>query len=70
MINYRNIGHDWQFSQTQEIQLDQYCNANVLLVDCLNPAFSISPSVREEIEASLFLPISEIEQNLPNQAQR
>ena len=70
MINYRNIGHDWQFSQAQEIQLDQYCNANVLLVDCLNPAFSISPSVREEIEASLFLPISEIKQNLPNQAQR
>ncbi|MDX2229971.1 MAG: NACHT domain-containing protein [Leptolyngbyaceae cyanobacterium bins.349] len=60
MIKYRNIGHDWQFSDEQKNKLQQYHDANTLLVDCLNIA-SISQEVRQEIEDTLLLPIAEIE---------
>ena len=63
MIEHRNIGHDWQFSGEQKEQLQQYYDANKLLVDCLNSDCYISRSVREEIEATLLLPIAAIKQN-------
>ncbi|MFB8788599.1 MAG: NACHT domain-containing protein [Potamolinea sp.] len=62
IIKHRNIGHDWQFSDAQKEQLHQYYYANKLLVDCLNSDCYISRSVREEIEATLLLPIAEIKQ--------
>jgi predicted NACHT family NTPase len=61
MINYFDIGHDWKFTEKQKQKLQQYYNANKLLVDCLNSECYISRSVREEIEATLLLPITEIE---------
>jgi predicted NACHT family NTPase len=61
MIEYRNIGHDWQFSDTQKELLRQYYDANKLLVDCLNSDCYVSREVRQEIEDTLLLPISEIE---------
>jgi len=67
MIEYRNIGHDWQFSRSQKELLQQYYNANSLLVDCLNSDCYVSRPVREEIEASLLLPLAELEQQFPNQ---
>jgi predicted NACHT family NTPase len=57
-IKHRNIGHDWQFSEAQKILLQQYYDANKLLVDCLNSDCYVSREVREEIESTLFLPIS------------
>jgi predicted NACHT family NTPase len=36
MIEHRNIGHDWQFSEEEKDLLQQYYDANKLLVDCLN----------------------------------
>ncbi len=60
MIEHRNIGHDWQFSGEQKQLLQQYYDANKLLVDCLNSDCYISRSVRDEIEATLLLPITEI----------
>jgi predicted NACHT family NTPase len=57
MIEHRNIGHDWQFNDAQKERLRQYYDANKLLVDCLNSDCYISRSVREEIEATLLLPI-------------
>ena len=68
MIEYRNIGHDWQFSEAQQRLLKQYYEANKLLVDCLNKDCYVSREVREEIEASLLLPIAKIEKNFPNQS--
>jgi len=62
MIEHRNIGHDWQFSAAQKERLQQYYDANKLLVDCLNSDCYISRSVREEIEATLLLPIAAIKQ--------
>jgi predicted NACHT family NTPase len=61
MIEHRNIGHDWQFSEPQKKRLQQYYDANKLLVNCLNSACNASPEVRQEIEETLFLPIAEIE---------
>jgi predicted NACHT family NTPase len=56
MIQHRNIGHDWQFSDKQIQVLKQYYHANKLLVDCLNRAAHVTPAVRNEIEDTLLLP--------------
>jgi predicted NACHT family NTPase len=61
MIQYRNIGHDWQFSNSQIELLQQYYNANKLLIDCLNSDCYVSREVRQEIEDTLLLPLTEIE---------
>ncbi|MBD2776732.1 NACHT domain-containing protein [Iningainema tapete] len=60
IIKYRKIGHDWQFSKKQQELLQQYYNANTLLVDCLNNT-EVSSQVQDEIEETLLLPIDEIE---------
>ncbi len=59
-IEHRNIGHDWQFSEAQKTLLQKYYDANKLLLDCLNSDCYVSREVREEIESTLFLPISSI----------
>jgi predicted NACHT family NTPase len=59
-IEHRNIGHDWQFSESQGKLLHQYYDANKLLVECLNSDCYVSREVREEIESTLLLPISSI----------
>ncbi len=60
-IAHRNIGHDWQFTAAQEGLLQQYHDANLLLVECLNSDCYVSRSVREAIEDTLLLPIEAIE---------
>lgn len=61
MIEHRNFGHNWQFSDEQNELLQQYYYANKLLVDCLNlPDIYVSREVRQEIEDTLLLPIEEI----------
>jgi predicted NACHT family NTPase len=62
LMKYRNIGHNWQFSLPQKRLLEQYCYANILLVDCMNSSFVVSDEVRQEIEETLLLPIAEIEE--------
>ena len=62
MIKDRNIGHDWQFSNEQKELLQQYYDANKLLVDCLNSDCYVSREVRQQIEDTLLLPIAEIKQ--------
>lgn len=61
MIEHCNIGHDWQFTDTQKELLQQYYDANKLLVDCLNSDCNVSREVRQEIEDTLLLPMAEIE---------
>jgi len=58
---YRNWVNDWEFEDEQEICLQQYYDANKLLVDCLNSGCNVSKAVKEEIEETLLLPIAEIE---------
>jgi predicted NACHT family NTPase len=60
MIEYRNIGHKWQFSEAQKKLLQQYYDANKLLVDCLNSDCYVSREVRAEIEDGLLLPIKSL----------
>jgi predicted NACHT family NTPase len=60
LIQHRNIGHDWQFSEAQKELLRQYYDANKLLVDCLNSDCYVSREVRAEIEANLLLPIKSL----------
>lgn len=55
--SHRNIGHNWQFSEQQQTALNQYYDANSLLVDCLNSYCYVTRAVRQEIEETLFLPI-------------
>jgi predicted NACHT family NTPase len=56
MIQHRNIGHDWQFSDSQKKLQKQYQGANKLLVDCLNSDCYVSREVRQSIEDTLLLP--------------
>ncbi|MBD2454475.1 NACHT domain-containing NTPase [Nostoc sp. FACHB-87] len=60
LIQYRNICHDWQFSKQQIELIQQYYSANKLLINCLNVSRKITPAIREEIEGTLLLVISEI----------
>jgi predicted NACHT family NTPase len=61
ITEHRNIGHDWQFNDKQNKLLQQYYDANKLLVDCLNSDCYVSREVRQEIEETLLLPIAEIQ---------
>jgi predicted NACHT family NTPase len=63
MIEHRNIGHDWQLSDAQKQLLQQYYDANKLLVDCLNSDCDVSREVRQDIEDTLLLPMAEIEKS-------
>ena len=55
LTEHRNIGHDWQFTQKQLKLLEQYYEANLLLVECMNRSY-VSKQVREEIESTMLLP--------------
>lgn len=56
-INYSDISQNWQFDPQQKKVLQQYHNANNLLINCLKGNCYINHIVREKIEKSLFLPI-------------
>jgi predicted NACHT family NTPase len=61
LIKYRNIYHVRKFSLSQKNKISRYCYANQLLMDCLNKATILNHKIREQIEATLLLPIAEIE---------
>jgi predicted NACHT family NTPase len=56
LIRYRNIGHEWNFTDEQEQRLDQYEQGTLFLVECLNLA---AVSDRKAIENRLLLPPEE-----------
>ncbi|AFY41431.1 NACHT domain-containing NTPase [Nostoc sp. PCC 7107] len=56
MITTRQIGHNWQFNQQDLDDIQQYWDANKLLLDCLHSANDISPNLRNYLEINLFLP--------------
>lgn len=61
MILHRNIGHNWQLSTQPSEAIQQYYDANKLLVECLNGNCKVTLAVRQEIEDTLLLSIAEIE---------
>jgi predicted NACHT family NTPase len=56
-ISYRNIGQIWNLNPNQLEQLRQYCEANRLLVECLESDCYVRQPVRQAIEQNLLLPI-------------
>ncbi len=60
MIEHRDIGHDWQFTEEQKESFEQYLDANKLLLDCLDNGY-VTRAVREEIESTLYLPVEQAE---------
>ena len=61
MTEYQNFRQQIQFSEDEKKLLQQYYYANTLLIDCLNSGCEVSDSVRNIIEQTLLLPLSEIE---------
>ncbi len=62
IIEHRDIGHNWQFSYDDCLLLEEYYQANVLLLYCLYDCdYNLADSVRNKIIDELFLPIAEIE---------
>jgi len=57
MLQYRNIGHQWQFNEQQQELLIHYYAATQLLVDCLKNSREVPQPAREQIEEALLLPI-------------
>lgn len=56
MLEYRNIGHDWNFTQEQNKKLQRYYDANMFLVSLLEIPGAVSTACRTEIEEELLLP--------------
>ncbi|NET31350.1 MAG: NACHT domain-containing NTPase [Cyanothece sp. SIO1E1] len=49
LIEHKSIGHDWEFTFEQAIQIKQYFDASKLLYDCLMTDCYISREVRQSI---------------------
>ena len=62
----KGYGYSWRFDKKQDAMLNQYYDANRLLVDCLNITCAVSREVKQEIEETLLLPIAEIEKRKNN----
>ncbi len=60
IAKHHNIQHDWHFSLEQQQLLQGYYDANRLLRDCLNSSCEVAATVRQEIEATLLLPCSNV----------
>jgi predicted NACHT family NTPase len=56
MKEHYNIGHDRRFNLRQRSTLNQYYDANKMMLECLNSGCYVKPEVRQEIRESLFLP--------------
>ncbi|WP_059002296.1 NACHT domain-containing protein [Leptolyngbya sp. NIES-2104] len=56
IIEHRNIGRYWQFTEVQIELLQKYYDANKLLIECLSHS-----EIKKEVEETLLLPIAEIE---------
>ena len=63
MIQHRSIGHDWQFTDEQQQQLQQYYDANKFLVELINIKGAVNPEVRSEIKDPLLVPWEKLQQS-------
>ncbi|MFQ4142855.1 NACHT domain-containing NTPase [Chlorogloeopsis sp. ULAP02] len=55
IVSDRQICQDWQFNEKEWQLLQQYWDANKLLLDCLNHASNVANSTIKSIEKTLFL---------------
>ena len=54
LVEYRNIGHDWQFDATQQAILQQFYQATLFLVRCYQGASQTSAPTRLNLEERLL----------------
>lgn len=64
MIKSQNLCQDWQWNNSQRQIIEEYYKANQFLLECLQFC-DIRCDVREWIETTMFLPMSEIEKIPP-----
>ncbi|RUR73741.1 NACHT domain-containing protein [Chlorogloeopsis fritschii PCC 9212] len=55
IVSDRQICQDWQFNEKEWQLLQQYWDANKLLLDCLNHASDVTNSTIKSLERTLFL---------------
>ncbi len=65
-IEYCNVGHDWQFTETQRQAIQRYYDSNKFLIQLLKEPGAISERTRQEIEDNLLLPISTLRERQPD----
>lgn len=58
IIHPRKVTHEWEFSEAEEKLLGQYCDANELLVQCIQISDRVSASAREDMMSSLLLAVA------------
>lgn len=61
IMRYLNMGHDWSLEYEEKEKLQHYYEANLLLIECLNSDCYVTKAIRQYIEDTLLLPLSEIE---------
>ncbi|MEL7354435.1 MAG: NACHT domain-containing protein [Cyanobacteria bacterium J06560_5] len=66
MVKYRNLGHDWQFTENQKQQLKHYYGVNIFLADLMKIKGAVSKECRVEIEEGLLLPWTELQRRQPH----
>lgn len=54
LVEYRNIGHDWQFNTAQQATLSQFYQATLFLVRCYQGASQVSVPTRLSLEERLL----------------
>ena len=55
LINYRQIGYDWQLNDQEWALWNSYYQGNIFLVECLQSEGNISTELKKKIEESLLL---------------
>jgi len=59
LVEYRNIGHDWEFSQEQITKLREYCLSNEFLLSLLDGDCGVSSEVIMEVRRRLLSVITQ-----------
>ncbi|MEH2321343.1 NACHT C-terminal helical domain 2-containing protein [Nostoc sp.] len=60
MIDYRNIGHDWKFTNKQKQQHQRYYDLNKFLIDLIKIPGAVSNTMNTKIKNTLLLPWKEL----------
>ena len=65
MLEYRDIGHEWEFTHDQLQQLKHYENANKFLVTLMHIEGAASKDCGPKLEEELLLPLVELQRRQP-----
>ncbi|MEM8639995.1 MAG: NACHT domain-containing protein [Cyanobacteria bacterium P01_G01_bin.54] len=66
MLEHRNIGHNWQFTDNQKKQLKHYYEVNKFIVELMKIEGAVTNECRTEIEENLLLPWAELQRRQPH----